>query len=158
DLALAGGASAILDPELMISFSRLRSMSPTGRCHTFSADADGYVRGEGAGVIVLERLADAQKNGRRVLAVIRGSAINQDGRRNGFTAPNGPAQGAVIKEALRRGGVDPASVGYLECHGTGTQLGDPIEVQSGAAALGTGRDPSRPLILGSVKTNFGHAE
>jgi acyl transferase domain-containing protein len=133
-------------------------MSPTGRCHTFSADADGYVRSEGAGVLVLERLSDAQRNGRKVWAVIRGSAVNQDGRSNGMTAPNGPAQTAVVREALRRASVEPTSVGYLECHGTGTALGDPVEVQAAAAALCEGRDADKPLLLGSVKTNFGHAE
>jgi acyl transferase domain-containing protein/NADPH:quinone reductase-like Zn-dependent oxidoreductase/acyl carrier protein len=158
NLVLAGGANVALDPESFIVSSRLRALSPTGRCHTFSADGDGFVRSEGAGVVVLERLSDAQRNGHRVLAVIRGSAINQDGRSNGPTAPNGPAQEAVIREALRRGGVAPSRVGYLECHGTGTPLGDPIEVQAAAAVLGEGRTADAPLVLGSLKSNIGHAE
>ena len=157
-LALAGGANVVLEPTATTYFSRLRAMSPTGRCRTFSADADGYVRGEGAGVVVLERLSAAKRNGHRILALIRGTAVNQDGRSNGLTAPNGPSQQAVIREALRRGKVAPESVGYLECHGTGTSLGDPIEVQAASAVLGKGRAPSFPLVLGSVKTNFGHTE
>ena len=155
-LALAGGMNVVLAPEGTVYFSRLRAMSPTGRCHTFSANADGYVRGEGAGVVVLERLADARRNGHPVLALIRGTAVNQDGRSNGLTAPNGPAQTAVIREALQRGDVEPGSSGYLECHGTGTPLGDPIEVQAAAEALGAGRE--QPLVLGSVKSNIGHTE
>jgi amino acid adenylation domain-containing protein len=158
NLVLAGGANVALDAESFIVSSRLRALSPTGRCHTFSADGDGFVRSEGAGVVVLERLSDAQRNGHRVLAVIRGSAINQDGRSNGPTAPNGPAQEAVIREALRRGGVAPSRVGYLECHGTGTPLGDPIEVQAAAAVLGEGRGDGESLWLGSLKSNIGHAE
>ena len=157
-LALAGGANVVLDPTTTVYFSRLRVMSPTGRCRAFSADGDGYVRSEGAGVVVLERLSDAQRNGHRVLAVIRGSAVNQDGRSNGMTAPNGPSQEAVIREALRRSGVRSDTVGYLECHGTGTPLGDPIEVQAAAAVYGEGRAPGSPLLLGSVKTNLGHTE
>ena len=156
--ALAGGVNVVLDPQGSVYFTRVRAMSPTGRCHTFSADADGYVRAEGAGMVVLERLSVARQKGHPILAVIRGTAINQDGRSNGPTAPSGPAQTAVIREALRRGGVAPASIGYLECHGTGTALGDPIEVQAAAAALGPGRDPAQPLILGAVKTNLGHSE
>ena len=158
DLALAGGANVVLDPARTVYFSRLGAMSPTGRCHAFSAAADGYVRAEGAGVLVLERLADAERSGHRILAVVRGSAVNQDGRSNGLTAPNGPSQEAVIREALRRAGVEASTVGYLECHGTGTALGDPIEVQAAAAAYGEGRPATAPLVIGSVKTNFGHAE
>src|SRR5262249_214036 len=101
--------------------------SPTGRCHTFAAEADGYVRSEGCGVVVLKRLGDAQRDGDPILAVIRGSAINQDGRSQGLTAPNGPSQQAVIRRALDQAGLLPAAVGYVECHGTGTPLGDPIE-------------------------------
>jgi acyl transferase domain-containing protein/acyl carrier protein len=157
-LALAGGANVTLDPESFVIMSRFRALSPTGRCHTFSADADGYVRSEGAGVVVLERLSDARRNGHRVLGVIRGSAVNQDGRSNGLTAPNGPSQEAVIREALRRAGVAPSSIDYLECHGTGTPLGDPLEVQAAAAVLGEGRNKDRPLVLGSLKSNIGHSE
>jgi epothilone polyketide synthase D len=158
DLAFAGGANVILSPEGTVYFSRLRAMSPTGRCHTFSADADGYVRSEGAGVVLLERLSDALERGRRVLAIIRGSAVNQDGRSNGLTAPNGPSQQAVIQEALRRAGIAPSRVGYVECHGTGTPLGDPIEVQALAAALGGGRSADQPLRIGALKSNIGHTE
>lgn len=157
-LALAGGANVVLGPEGTVYFSRLRAMSPTGRCHTFSADADGYVRAEGAGVLVLERLSDARRNGHRVLAIIRGTAVNQDGRSNGLTAPNGPSQQAVIREALRRSHVAPSDVGYVECHGTGTALGDPIEVQALGAVLSDGRAMDNPVVVGSLKTNVGHME
>ncbi|HEY4997198.1 MAG TPA: beta-ketoacyl synthase N-terminal-like domain-containing protein, partial [Solirubrobacteraceae bacterium] len=157
-LALAGGANVVLRPEGTVFLSRMRALSPTGRCRTFSADADGYVRSEGAGVVVLERLSDAQRNGHRILALLRGTAINQDGRSNGPTAPNGPSQQIVIRDALRRGGVAPAQVDYVECHGTGTPLGDPIEVQALAAVLGEGRSPDHPVRLGSVKSNLGHME
>ncbi|WP_394831622.1 type I polyketide synthase [Pendulispora rubella] len=157
-LALAGGVNVTLGPENTVYLSRLRALSPTGRCRTFSNDADGYVRAEGAGMVVLERLSDARTHGHEVLALIRGSAVNQDGRSSGLTAPNGPSQEAVIREALARGGVEASSVDYLECHGTGTPLGDPIEVQAAAAVLGQGRDSDKPLVLGSVKSNIGHTE
>jgi acyl transferase domain-containing protein/surfactin synthase thioesterase subunit/acyl carrier protein len=157
-LAFAGAANVILAAETAVGLSRLKALSPTGRCHAFSADADGYVRAEGAGMLLLERLSDARKHGHPICALIRGSAINQDGRSNGMTAPNGPAQTAVIRDALQRAGVDPGQVGYVECHGTGTALGDPIEVQALAAALCTGRPPENPVVLGSVKSNLGHLE
>ncbi|HEU4577828.1 MAG TPA: SDR family NAD(P)-dependent oxidoreductase [Polyangiaceae bacterium] len=157
-LALAGGANVLLSPEGTVYFSRLRAMSPTGRCHTFSADADGYVRSEGAGIVVLERLSDAVRNGHRIFATIRGSAVNQDGRSNGLTAPNGPAQQEVIQQALRRGGVAPSQIGYVECHGTGTPLGDPIEVQALAAVLSEGRSAEQPVVIGALKSNLGHME
>ncbi len=156
--ALAGGVNVILWPELMMNFCRARMMSPTGRCHTFDADADGYVRGEGGGVVVLRRLSDALADGNRVLAVIRGSSVNQDGRTSGLTVPNGPAQEALIREALAHARVEPARVSYVEAHGTGTPLGDPIEVRALAAALGTGRSPGERVAIGSVKTNIGHLE
>src|SRR5262249_15486499 len=130
DLALAGGVNLILAPENTIYFCKVRAMAADGRCKTFDAAADGYVRGEGCGVIVLKRLSDAVADGDPILAVIRGSAINQDGRSNGLTAPNGLAQQAVIQAALANSGVEPAQVSYLEAHGTGTPLGDPIEVRS----------------------------
>jgi acyl transferase domain-containing protein/NAD(P)-dependent dehydrogenase (short-subunit alcohol dehydrogenase family)/acyl carrier protein len=158
EVALAGGANVTLLPEATARLSDLQALSPTGRCRSFSADADGFVRSEGAGVLVLERLSDARKNGHRVLAVLRATAVNQDGRSNGLTAPHGPSQQAVIREALRRGAVDPASVSYLECHGTGTPLGDPIEVEAAARVLGEGRAADEPLILGSLKSNIGHSE
>ena len=156
--ALAGGVNLILTPELTVYFSRLRAMSPTGRSHAFSADADGYVRSEGCGMLVLKRLSDAERDGDPILAVIRGSAVNQDGRSQGLAAPNGPAQEAVIRQALAQAGVSPASIGYVETHGTGTPLGDPIEVQALGAVLGEGRVAEEPLLIGSVKTNIGHTE
>jgi acyl transferase domain-containing protein/acyl-CoA synthetase (AMP-forming)/AMP-acid ligase II/acyl carrier protein len=157
-MALAGGVNVVLGPKSTVYFSKVRAMSPTGRCHTFSADADGYVRSEGCGVVILKRLADARRDGDAIAAVIRGSAVNQDGRSNGPTAPNGPAQARVIRRALAQAGVRPAEVDYVECHGTGTQLGDPIEVQALASVMREGRAPDRPVVIGSVKTNIGHAE
>ncbi len=156
-LALAGGVNVILSPELTITFSQARMMSPTGRCKTFDASADGYVRGEGAGMVVLKRLSDARRDGDRILAIIRGSAVNQDGRSNGITAPNRHAQVAVIRDALERAGVTPSDIDYVEAHGTGTILGDPIEVQ----ALGeVYKEYPRqvPCYIASVKTNIGHLE
>jgi acyl transferase domain-containing protein len=134
-IALACGVNLIVAPETTATLSKAQMMSPTGRCRTFSADADGFVRSEGCGVVVLKRLSDAQSAGDRVLAVIRGSAINQDGRSNGLTAPNGLAQTAVIRAALADAGLEAADVSYVEAHGTGTPLGDPIEVQALADAL-----------------------
>ena len=162
DMALAGGVNVMLTPELTITFSQARMMAADGRCKTFDARADGYVRGEGAGIVVLKRLADALRDGDNVLAVVRGSAVNQDGRSNGLTAPRGPAQQAVIRQALADAGVRPAQLSYVEAHGTGTPLGDPIEVQSLRAVLESdtiagGQAPQR-CFLGSVKTNIGHLE
>jgi len=158
DLALAGGANVLLTPATMITFSHAHMLAPDGRCKTFDAAADGYVRGEGCGVIVIKRLADAIRDGDRIRAVIRGSAINQDGASGGLTVPNGIAQQRVIAQALRRAGIAPRDVGYLEAHGTGTSLGDPIEAQAAGAVFGEGRDADRPLLIGSVKTNIGHLE
>ncbi|ANI37551.1 type I polyketide synthase [Mycolicibacterium vaccae] len=158
DMALAGGANVLLTPATMITFSSAHMLAPDGRCKTFDAAADGYVRGEGCGVIVIKRLEDAVADGDRIRAVIRGSAVNQDGASGGLTVPNGVAQQQVIADALRRAGVEPADVGYLEAHGTGTSLGDPIEVQAAGAVLGAGREPGRPLLIGSAKTNIGHLE
>lgn len=157
DLALAGGINLILSPEMNINFSKGRMMARDGRCKTFDAAADGYARGEGCGVIVLRRLRDCRASD-RVLAVVRGSAINQDGRSGGLTAPNGPAQEAVIGAALESAALTPAQIGYVEAHGTGTSLGDPIEVQALGAALAHGRDSSQPVAIGSIKTNIGHLE
>ena len=158
DLALAGGANVLLTPATMITFSSAHMLSPDGRCKTFDAAADGYVRGEGCGVIVVKRLEDALRDGDHIRAVIRGSAINQDGASGGLTVPNGVAQQRVIASALKRAGLEPRDVGYLEAHGTGTSLGDPIEAQAAGAAFGAGRDPDRPLLIGSAKTNIGHLE
>ncbi|RYG33005.1 MAG: type I polyketide synthase, partial [Burkholderiales bacterium] len=158
DIALAGGVNLILTPELNVNFSKAGMLSRDGRCKTFDASADGYVRGEGGGMVVLRRLRDAQADGDRILAVIAGSAVNQDGRSNGLTAPNGPAQEAVIRAALKAARLSPSDVGYVEAHGTGTSLGDPIEVNALGAALGQDRDPQKPLMVGSVKTNIGHLE
>ncbi|WNG36081.1 acyltransferase domain-containing protein [Archangium violaceum] len=158
NLALAGGVNAILLPEGTISGCQLRALAPDGRCKTFDAAANGYVRSEGCGVVVLKRLSDALADEDDILAIIRGSAVNQDGRSGGLTAPNGPAQEDVIRKALARAGVEPKQVGYVEAHGTGTSLGDPIEVRALGAVLGAGRTKEQPLYLGSIKTNVGHLE
>ncbi|RMI33404.1 type I polyketide synthase [Nocardia stercoris] len=158
DLALAGGVNMLLSPEVTVALSKGRMLSETGQCRTFDAGADGYVRGEGCGVVVLRRLSDAVADGDAVLCVIKGSAVNQDGRTSGLTVPRGAAQRAVVGRALEAAGVAPAEVGYVEAHGTGTPLGDPIEVRALAAVLGQGRPADRPVRLGSVKTNIGHLE
>jgi acyl transferase domain-containing protein/acyl carrier protein len=158
ELALVGGVNVILSPELNITFSQARMMAADGRCKTFDVAADGYVRGEGCGVVVFKRLSGAIKDGNRVLALIRGSAINQDGHSNGLTAPNGVAQQAVIRQALRNAGVQPAQISFVEAHGTGTPLGDPIEFDSLKAVLMSGRPPDHPCVVSSVKTNIGHLE
>jgi phthiocerol/phenolphthiocerol synthesis type-I polyketide synthase D len=155
DLALAGGVSLILRPETQIAMSKWGMLSPRGRCHSFDAGADGFVRGEGAGVVVLKRLTDAIRDGDRVLAVVRGSAVNQDGRSNGLTAPNTFAQRDVITRALRSADVTGSSVNFVEAHGTGTALGDPIEFEALADTYGRG---DAPCALGAVKTNIGHLE
>jgi acyl transferase domain-containing protein/NADPH:quinone reductase-like Zn-dependent oxidoreductase len=157
-LALAGGVALLLTPENTVSFARAGMLAADGRCKTFDARADGFVDGEGCGILVLKRLDEAVADGDRILAVIRGSAVNQDGPSGGLTVPNGPAQEAVIRAALADAGVAPAEVGYVEAHGTGTSLGDPIEVRALGAVLGAGRAASDPLWVGSVKTNVGHLE
>ncbi len=157
-MAVAGGVNLILSPTSTVALSALHMLAPDGRCKTFDAGANGFVRGEGCGVVVLKRLADAVADGDRVLAVIRGTAVNQDGRSSGLTAPNGPAQQAVIRRALAAAGVAPAAVQYVEAHGTGTALGDPIEVQALGAVLGEGRAATDPVVIGSVKSNIGHLE
>jgi len=157
-LALAGGVNLILSPRLSVVFSQAKMLSPDGRCKTFDASANGYVRGEGCGVIVLKRLSDALADGDKILAVIRGTAVNQDGASGGLTVPNGPSQEAVICQALANGGVEPASVSYVEAHGTGTSLGDPIEVGALGTVFGQTHSVKRPLIIGTVKTNIGHLE
>jgi len=155
DLALAAGVTLILGDRATNSFARMGMLSPTARCHAFDAAADGFVRGEGCGVIVLKRLADAVRDDDRVLAVVRGSAVNQDGRSEGLAAPSAAAQAALFQDALKRTGVDPGDVGLIETHGTGTPVGDPVEFASLAEVYGTGRDR---CALGSVKTNLGHLE
>jgi phthiocerol/phenolphthiocerol synthesis type-I polyketide synthase D len=155
DLALAGGVSLILRPETQLAMSKWGMLSPRGRCYSFDSHADGFVRGEGGGVVVLKRLTDAVRDGDRVLAVVRGSAINQDGRSNGLTAPNTIAQQDVITRALRSADVPAGSVNFIETHGTGTALGDPIEFEALADVYGRG---DGPCALGAVKTNFGHLE
>ncbi len=157
NLALAGGVGLILAPELYINFSKAKMLSPDGRCKTFDASANGYVRGEGCGVVVLKRLSDAIANGDNILALIRGSAVNQDGPGAGFTVPSGTAQERVIRQSLLNAGVSTDEVGYVEAHGTGTSLGDPIEVVALGGVFG-GRSRNNPLLIGSVKTNVGHLE
>jgi len=157
-LALVGGVNALLAPMPFVAFSRMSMMSPTGRCRAFDAAADGFVRGEGVGVVVLKRFSAARKDGDRVYAVIRGTAANQDGRTNGLTLPSAAAQAALVRTACRSAGVDPASICYVEAHGTGTPIGDPIEARALGEALGVGRPTAEPCIVGSVKTNIGHLE
>lgn len=157
-MALAGGANAILSPKTTMVLSRAKMMAPDGRCKPFDAAADGFVRGEGCGMVVLKRLSDAVADRDRILAVIRGSAVNQDGRSNGLTAPNGPSQVSVIRAALADASVEPARISYVETHGTGTSLGDPIEAQALGVALGTGRTSRDRLLIGSAKANIGHLE
>ena len=158
NLALAGGVNLILSPENSITLSKYQMMSPEGRCKFGDASANGFVRGEGCGVVVLKRLSDALKDGNAILAVIRGSAVNQDGPSSGLTAPNGPAQEAVLRSALSNAGLAPADIGYIEAHGTGTALGDPIELQALGAVYGSAHKSSSPLPVGSLKTNLGHTE
>jgi myxalamid-type polyketide synthase MxaB len=158
EVCLAGGVNLILTPHGTIAFSQARMMAADGRCKTFDDRADGYVRGEGCGMLVLKRRDDALRDRDPILAVILGSAVNQDGLTNGLTAPNGPSQEAVIRQALRRAAVEPAEVGYVETHGTGTSLGDPIEVKALQNVLLPGRRPEDLCYLASVKTNIGHLE
>ena len=158
DMALVAGVNLILAPILSITFSKAGMLSPDGRCKTFDAAANGYVRGEGCGVVVLKRLSDAIANKDHIIAVVKGSAINQDGPSGGLTVPNGPSQEKVIREALKNAKIDPSQVNYIEAHGTGTSLGDPIELISLNNVFGNHHTKNNPLIVGSVKTNVGHME
>mgnify|MGYP001413866637 CR=1 FL=1 len=157
-LAIAAGVNLILGPEFLVSLARWGMLAPDGRCKTWDAQADGFVRAEGCGAVLIKRLSHALADGDRIRALIRGSAVNQDGRSSGFAVPNGLAQASVIRDALAASGIDPASVGYVEAHGTGTRLGDPIEMEALSAVYGAGRSPSDPLVVGAVKTNVGHLE
>ena len=158
NVALAGGVNLILTPEVNINFCRGGLLAVDGRCKIFDERANGYVRGEGCGIVVLKRLSNALASNDNILAVLRGSAINQDGRSSGLTVPNGPAQEAVIRGALANAGVEPLEISYVEAHGTGTSLGDPIEAHALAAVYGPGRQAGNPLVVGSVKANIGHIE
>ncbi|MGO9032758.1 beta-ketoacyl synthase N-terminal-like domain-containing protein, partial [Mycobacterium sp.] len=158
DLALAAGVNLVLSPAVTRGFDAAGAMSQSGACRAFDAGADGFVRGEGCGVVVLKRLCEALRDGNRVRAVVRGSAINQDGRSNGLMAPNPAAQAAVLRAACADADVEPREVDYVEAHGTGTLLGDPIEARGLGSVYGRGRAPDSPLLIGSVKTNVGHLE
>lgn len=158
DMALAGGVAVALSPVAVRALCQARMLSPQGLCRTFDAEADGYVRGEGCGILVLKRLSTAVAAGDRILGVIRGSAVNQDGRSSGLTAPNGKAQEALLRATLQDAGIGADAIGYIEAHGTGTRLGDPIELRAIEAVFGAGMPAAPPLYVGSVKTNIGHLE
>jgi acyl transferase domain-containing protein/acyl carrier protein len=158
DLALAGGVNVIMSTDMMVGLCKTGALAPDGRCKTFDASADGFARGEGVGVVVLKRLSDAVANGDRIIALVRGSAVNHDGRSGGLTVPSGPAQQQLIRKALETARVAPGDVGYVEAHGTGTELGDPIEVGALAAVYGRAASRTSPCVLGAVKSNLGHLE
>ncbi|WP_280437592.1 polyketide synthase Pks13 [Nocardia carnea] len=158
DVALAGGVNMILAPMITLGFDQAGAVAKDGRIKAFSADADGMVRSEGAGLVVLKRLADAERDGDNILAVVKGSAVNSDGRSNGLPAPNPEAQADVLRRAYRDAGIVPSTVDYVEAHGTGTPIGDPIEAAALGRVVGAGRAADAPVLLGSAKTNFGHLE
>ncbi|HEY8480172.1 MAG TPA: SDR family NAD(P)-dependent oxidoreductase [Spirillospora sp.] len=158
DVALAAGVNLLLSPAVTRTFDLAGGTAPDGRCKAFDASADGMVRAEGCGAVVLKRLSDATRDGDRILAVIRGSGVNSDGRSNGLVAPNGDAQRALLRDVYAGAGIDTREVDYVEAHGTGTFLGDPIEAKALGEVLGAGRDPGEPLLLGSAKSNLGHME
>jgi polyketide synthase 13 len=159
DVALAGGVNALITPAVTLGFDEIGAvLAPDGRIKSFSADADGYTRSEGGGMLVLKRVDDARRDGDQILAVIAGSAINHDGRSNGLIAPNQDAQAEVLRRAYKDAGIDPRNVDYIEAHGTGTVLGDPIEAEALGRVVGRGRAADRPALLGAVKTNVGHME
>lgn len=157
-MALAGGVNLMLSPTTTKLLSKTQALSPDGRCKTFDARANGFVRGEGCGILVLKRLSDAERDGDTILALIRGSAVNQDGRSTGLTAPNVLSQQALLRQALENARLSPQDIGYVETHGTGTSLGDPIEMEAIKAVLGAPREKGSTCILGAVKTNIGHLE
>ncbi|MFI0357070.1 SDR family NAD(P)-dependent oxidoreductase [Actinomadura sp. 9N407] len=158
DVALAGGVNVLLSPTITVTFDQAGGTSPDGHCKAFDASADGMVRAEGCGAVVLKRLSDALRDGDRVLAVVRGSGVNSDGRSNGLVAPNSDAQKSLLRDVYSSAGIDPHDVDYVEAHGTGTFLGDPIEAKAVGEVLGAGREPDAPLLLGSAKSNLGHME
>ncbi|MGW3123681.1 beta-ketoacyl synthase N-terminal-like domain-containing protein [Streptomyces sp. NPDC001107] len=157
-MAIAAGVNVLLSPTIDVAFARAGALAPDGRCKPFSAAADGIGRGEGCAAVLLKRLSDAERDGDRVLAVIRATAVNSDGRSNGLLAPNPLSQQALLTASYARAGLDPSGIDYVEAHGTGTPLGDPIEAGALGSVLGAGRDPDQPLLLGSVKGNLGHLE
>ncbi|RPF38348.1 beta-ketoacyl synthase N-terminal-like domain-containing protein [Streptomyces sp. TLI_185] len=157
-MAIAAGVNVLLSPTIGVAFERAGALAPDGRCKPFSAAADGIGRGEGCAAVLLKRLSDSERDGDRVLAVIRATAVNSDGRSNGLLAPNPVSQQALLATSYARAGLDPSAIDYVEAHGTGTPLGDPIEAGALGAVLGAGRDPDQPLLLGSVKGNLGHLE
>ncbi|MDQ3790550.1 MAG: polyketide synthase, partial [Actinomycetota bacterium] len=157
-VAIAGGVMLMVAPGLTMVMDTAGALAPDGRSKSFDASANGYGRGEGCGMVVLKRLSDARRDGDRVLALIRGSAVSQDGKTNGIMAPSGDAQTDMLRVACRQAGVAPESVDYVEAHGTGTRAGDPVEAAALAAVYGTGRPADRPCLIGSVKTNIGHLE
>ncbi len=159
DVVLAGGVNALITPLVTLGFDEVGGvLAPDGRIKSFSQDADGYARSEGGGMLVLKRLADARRDGDEILAVIAGSAVNHDGRSNGLLAPNPDAQAEVLRKAYKDAGIDPRDVDYIEAHGTGTILGDPIEADALGRVVGRGRPADKPALLGAVKSNVGHLE